>query len=154
MHAAIAFQQFGAESGQRRTAALFTAALRFNNRLPEHMVQRIHQQPCATIGHVHRPPRGGDGTRFGNQLHQFDLAVPETLSGRKIDTKNRFQWRESLTHRSKAPSMKIAIGLLRSIHRQRRGLIDATRHRARHHDGGKMAKFGEMNAALKRLFTG
>ncbi|QTK80465.1 hypothetical protein AT6N2_C2931 [Agrobacterium tumefaciens] len=50
--------------------------------------------------------------------------------------------------------VKITIGFLRPLHRQRCCLIDAARHCPRHGEGGEVAKLGEMNAAFERFFPG
>ena len=153
-HAAITFEQFGTEGGQRSPSPLFAAPLRLNDRLAEHMVQRIHKQPCTAVGHVHSPPGGRDRAGLDNPFHQLDLAVAETISRRKIDAENGFQRRQCLVHRSKTPAMEIAIGLLRTVLRQGRRLVDTTRHRAHHDDGSEVAKLCEMNTGLKQLLAG
>ena len=63
-----------AEGGEGRTPAGAAAMLGQDDGLVEAMVQIVHQQPGAAIGHAHGASRRGDGAMLLDQLQETRLA--------------------------------------------------------------------------------
>jgi hypothetical protein len=68
-----------------RATAPRTAHLRFHQGLPEDVVDLVHQQPGAPVGHAHLLARGRDGAMLGDELHQGDLARAQVAERPEID---------------------------------------------------------------------
>ena len=74
-----------AERREGSAATAQAAELCFDEGSAEAPIERVDEQPCAAIGHVHRTTGRRDRARFADQLEKADFAGADGAAARQVD---------------------------------------------------------------------
>jgi len=76
-HGSIAGDDLDAERRYARGSAAAAAQRRLNDRLMEHLIQGVDEQPGAAVRHPHRAGAGADRSVCPDGLQELDFAGPD-----------------------------------------------------------------------------